>query len=180
MSFEKKKWLVLYYIFARYLPGSNTLFGKICFAKQIRYLCCKHIFKKIGRNVNIEKGAWFGRGYEIEIGDNSGIGYNAHILYNTKIGNDVMMGRNFHILESVHNHSKTDIPMRLQGRNTERSQVVICDDVWIGNDVLVLGSRKIESGSIVAARTVLVKSFPKYSMIGGNPSILIKSRISNV
>lgn len=174
---NKTIWLILYYGFAKHLPGSHTPLGKILKSQAIRYFCCKHIFKYIGKNVNIEKGAWFGKGQDIEIGDNSGIGYNAHILFNTKIGNGVMMGRNFSILESIHNYDRTDIPMYLQGRNIKRSQVVIGNDVWIGNDVLVLGSRHIETGSIVAARTVLVKSFPQYSIIGGNPSVFIKSRI---
>lgn len=173
---SKKIWLIFYYLFARHLPQSHSFWGRLMMSKRIRYCCCKHIFKCIGKNVNIEKGAWFGRGFEIEIGDNSGIGINARILYNTKIGKDVMMGRNFIILESIHNHDRIDIPMRLQGIKKERDRVFIGDDVWIGNDVMVLGSRQILDGSIVAARTVLVKTFPEYSMIGGNPSLLIKSR----
>lgn len=169
-------YLCLYYGIARWLPGSNTRMGKILRSKQLRYYCCKHIFKSIGKDVNIERGAWFGRGQEIEIGDYSGIGYNAHILYNTIIGDYVMIGRNLFMLESIHNHDRTDIPMMLQGRKEKRDQVVIGNDVWIGNDVLFLGSRSIGNGCIISARTVVVKSYPDYCIIGGNPSQLIKTR----
>ena len=150
--------------------------GRVFFSKSIRYFCCKHIFKSIGKDVNIERRAWFGRGQEIEIGDRSGIGYHAHILNNTVIGNDVMMEPGLYMLENTHLHDRIDIPMIAQGMKTTRDKVVIGNDVWIGKDVMIIGSRTIASGSIVAARTLLVKSFPEYSIIGGNPSRLIKSR----
>ena len=56
---------------------------------------------------------------------------------------------------------------------------VVEDDVWIGRDVLITPGRTIKRGSIVAAGCVLCKNFPEYSVIGGNPSKLIRSRIIN-
>lgn len=164
--------LILYYSFARYLPKSSSL--KL--AKKIRYLICKNIFKKCGSNVNVERGAWFGTGKNVIIGDNSGIGVNARILNNTIIGKDVMMGPNFFILESGHVFNRTDIPMQKQGTVKERAKVVIEDDVWIGRDVMVIGSKLIKRGSIIGARTLLTKNYPEYSIVGGNPSRLIRSR----
>lgn len=174
---KRNLFLILYYGFARYLPASTfpiKPIGRIC--KKIRGSICKQIFKRCGNNINVEKMAWFGTGREIEIGDNSGIGINAHILNNTIIGNDVMMGPNCYMLESTHLFDSTDIAMRYQGRKKNRDKVIIGDDVWIGRDVMIIGSREIKSGSIVGARCVLTKSFPEYSIIGGNPSKLIRSR----
>lgn len=65
--------------------------------------------------------------------------------------------------------------MRLQGQRKDRSQVVLDDENWVGHDVLVIGSKHIFTGCIIAARTVLVKDFLPYSIIGGNPSF--KSKI---
>src|SRR5690554_3073192 len=142
----KKKWffLILYYGVARHLPSSgNKLFGKA--SKKIRYLLCLRIFKICGKNVNIEKGAWFGRGNEIIIGDNSGIGINCRINNNTIIGSNVMMGPNCYMLESTHLFDRVDIPMRSQGRKNYRDQVTIGHDVWIGRDVMIIGSREIKT-----------------------------------
>ena len=111
----------------------------------------------------------------IEIGDYSGIGINAHIPNGTIIGDYVMMGPNVFILDINHNHDRIDIPMALQGSD-EKKIVKIEDDVWIGRDVFILPGRIIKKGSIVAARTVVCKDFQEYSIIGGNPSKLIKSR----
>lgn len=140
-----------------------------------RLFCCKRIFKYCGENVNIEKGAVFGRGTDIEIGDNSGIGINAFIPSDIKIGANVMMGPNCYILVSNHSFDRVDIPMCQQGFS-ERKKTVIEDDVWIGRNVTMTPGRTIKKGSIVGACCVLTKDFPEYSMIGGNPSKLIRSR----
>lgn len=168
--------LMLYYGIAQYLPASYAAFGRI--SKWIRYHLVKHIFKKCGHNVNVERRAWFGSGREIEIGDNSGIGQNCNIPSNTIIGNDVMMGPNCFIIKYNHSFDRTDIPMLKQGYQTRGNvQTIIEDDVWIGMNVLMTPGRHISKGSIIGAGTLLCKDFPEYSVIGGNPSRLLKSRI---
>lgn len=171
----KKFWLILFYGFARHLPSSYSRLGG-AFSLKARRLCCRHLFKSMGNNVNIEHGAWFGSGKDIVIGDNSGIGINCHIHNNTIIGNDVMMGPNCYMLENLHKYDRTDITMIEQGFSSERCQVIIGNDVWIGRDVMIIGSKEIKTGSIVGARCVLTKSFPEYSVIGGNPSRLLRLR----
>ena len=167
--------LILYYGLAIYLPQSYSRFGgKI--SRWIRYQLCKRIFLKCGKNVNIERGAKFYYGYEVEIGDNSGIGINCTILSNTKIGKEVMMGPNCYFLGSNHIFDRTDIPIRYQGLTKKKTEVVIEDDVWIGRSVTVIGSRIIRKGTIIGACTLLCKDFPEYSIVGGNPSALIRSR----
>lgn len=170
ISCAKVSCLILYHYFAKYLP-SNKL------GKMIRYSVCKRIFKKCGKNVNVERLANFGSGLDIEIGDNSGIGINACIPSNTKIGNDVMMGPNCYILPHNHAFDRTDIPMWQQG-NTEKRKTIIGDDVWIGRNVTMTPGRIIRRGSIIAACAVLTKDFPEYSIVGGNPAKLIKSRLN--
>ncbi len=54
--------------------------------------------------------------------------------------------------------------------------VVIEDDVWIGGHVIINADRTVKRGTIIAAGSVVTKDFPKYSIIGGNPAKLIKTR----
>ena len=164
--------LALYYAVFRYWSNNKLFLGG---GKAIRYQLVKRIFKKCGKNVNVERGAKFGSGRDIEIGDNSGIGINACIPSNTIIGRDVMMGPNCYILASNHAFDRIDIPMWKQGL-TERKRTIIEDDVWIGRDVLMTPGRHISKGSIIAGGCVLCKDFPEYSRVGGNPSKFIKSR----
>ena len=173
IAFIRVLCLVLYHFFARHLPVSYRFGGKI--GKYFRYKLCKHIFERCGENVNIEHGADFGNGFHVQIGNNSGMGIDCLVPNNIIIGKDVMMGPNCRILDKNHDFSRTDTPMRLQGFQ-ERKQTIIEDDVWIGRDVLMTPGRIIKKGSVIGMGTVLTKDFPEYSVVGGNPSKLIKSR----
>jgi maltose O-acetyltransferase len=164
----KLYYIILYYSILRYLPSSKLF-------RLLRYYCCKHIFAYCGKNVNIERMAHFNSGMGIEIGDNSGIGINAHIPSDTKIGKNVMMGPNCFILQLNHRFDRTDIPMIEQGSYPSK-QTIIEDDVWIGRNVLFTPGRIVKTGTIIAAGTVLCKDFESYSIVGGNPSKLIRKR----
>lgn len=173
-NMKKYFFLIVYRYFARHLPGSSSWMGGKYY-KRFRAFCCRQIFKKCGKNVNIEHGAFFSRGFNIEIGDNSGIGYNCTVPDDIKIGNDVMMGPSCFILDRNHIVDRTDIPMR--GRGYVFKQTIIEDDVWIGRQCVFTPGRTVKKGTIVAAATVLCKDFPEYSIVGGNPSKFIKSRL---
>ena len=164
--------LILYYGVAIFLPRTGRFFnlGGCC-----RRFLCQRIFRRCGKHVNIERGANFGRGTDIEIGDYSGIGINAVIPGDTIIGRYVMMAPGCRILSENHCYESIDTPMMFQGKAL-RKQTVIGDDVWIGQDVLMTPGRNIAQGTIVGARCVLTKDFPPYSIVGGNPSRLIRRR----
>ena len=165
--------LILYYVLLNIFHRLIIDFQGV--SKSIRYQLVKRIFKVCGNNVNVERKAKFGSGRDIEIGDNSGIGVNANIPSNTKIGENVMIGPNYYILDSNHSFDRTDIPMMQQG-NTIRKQTIIGDDVWIGRNVTMTPGRIVKEGTIIGACCVLTKKIPEYSIIGGNPSKLIRSR----
>ena len=135
-------------------------------SKNIRGACCKLIFKKCGKNINIERRVYFGNGKDIEIGDNSGIGSYSCIPPDTKIGKNVMIGPNLYILAKNHRIDRTDVPMIKQGM-TESKRCVIDDDVWIGRNVTMTPGRHVYEGSVIGACCVLTKDFPKYSVVGG-------------
>jgi len=130
-------WYLLYYGFARHLPVSYKPYA--CGAKTIRYWICKHLFAKCGKNVNIEHGAEFGSGRQIEIGDNSGIGVNCFVG-RAIIGRDVMMGPDVVFLSENHKFDDITIPMYRQG-HIPTEPIVIGDDVWIGTRAIILPPR---------------------------------------
>jgi len=172
--FSQLFFLAIYYGLLRYLPQhSFPIIGKV--SSFLRSRCCAHIFKQCGKNVNVDRKANFGSGRNIIIGDNSSIGVNACIPSDTIIGKNVMMGPNCYILARNHAFDKTDIPMIEQGYYPNK-QTTIGDDVWIGRDVLMMPGRIISDGTIIGGGCVLTKDFEPYSIIGGNPSKLIKMR----
>lgn len=163
---------VLYYFIARHLPSTYApySFG----SGKLRRFLCKRMFKKTGCNVNIEHGAFFGGGREIEIGNSSAIGLNARISGPLTIGDDVMMGPNVSIFTQNHETENIYKPMRLQ--TAPKEKVTIGNDCWIGANAVILPGVTIGNGVIVGAGAVVTKSVPDYAVVGGVPAKIIKMR----
>ena len=176
MKLTKVLHLIAYYFFARYLPSSGSRFGK--WARPVRRWTSQALFKHAGRNINIEKGAYFGDGRQIEIGDNSGIGENCQVCGPVKIGDNVMMGPEVIILTKNHKFDRLDIPMLQQGYYPPEP-VTIENDVWIGTRAIILPGVSIGKGAIIGAGTVVTKDVPEYSIVCGNPGQVIKRRTDN-
>ena len=173
-KFNKIFWLAVYYGFARWLPNSyRPIVGKV--SNSIRVCCVHHIFAYCGKIRTINRMVNFHKGTNIEMGDDSGIGAYAELPDNTIIGKNVMISRNVFILNRNHQFERTDIPINDQGYK-ETKQTVIEDDVWIGLRSILTPGRHIKKGTIIAMGSVLTKDFPEYSIVGGNPAKLIKSR----
>lgn len=167
--------LSLYYGLFYWFPGSYfPILGKP--SRWLRLVCAKMIFKSVGKNVNIERKACFGCGFDIEIGDRSGLGINCVVPSDTKIGKFVNMAPNCYILAQNHKIDRTDITMQTQG-STPTKQTTIEDDVWIGRNVTMTPGRTIRKGTVIGACCLLCKDFPEYSIVGGNPARLIRSRL---
>ena len=162
---------ILYNGVAKHMPKSNCClsFG----AKRIRVVLAKGFVKHIGNNVNIEKGAVFGR--SITIGNNSGVGINCIIQGKVTIHDNVIMGPEVYIYTRNHRHDMLNIPMIQQGFEEER-EVVIDDDVWIGSRVTILPGVHVGKGSILGAASVITKDVPPYVIMGGNPAKILKER----
>lgn len=166
--------LLLYYGFAYYLPPSDRKITSWC--RPVRRIICSGLFKKAGRNINIEKGALFGSGRFLTIGDNSGIGVNCNIRGPASIGDNVMMGPDVVFLSHNHVADRTDIPMVQQGL-TPKEPVIIGNDVWIGMRSIFLPGIIVGNGAIIGAGSIVTKNVEPYAIVAGNPARLIRYRI---
>jgi len=168
-TFKKKICYMIYKCTASWLPISQR--SKL--AKKIRCFWAKCIVLSMGKNVNIERNAFFGPG--LKIGENSGIGINCEIYGPVTIGSDVMMGPEVVIYTKGHRHDRTDITMIEQG-DDETKPVTIGNDVWIGRRVMIMPGVSIGNGCIIGAGAVVTKDVPDYSVVGGVPAKVIYTR----
>lgn len=59
-----------------------------------------------------------------------------------------------------------------------RGDTVIGNDVWLGHETVIMPGVKIGDGAVIAAQSVVVKDIPAYSIAGGNPARVIRTRFS--
>lgn len=64
------------------------------------------------------------------------------------------------------------------GHPYSKGDVIIGNDVWISENVVIMSGVKIGDGAVIANNTHVVKDVEPYSIVGGNPAKLIKYRFS--
>ena len=90
------------------------------------------------------------------------------------LGNDVRVAPMASIVAM--NHVFTDPDLRISAQGVSEKGIEIGDDVWLGAGSIVLDGVKIGDHSIVGAGAVVTKDVAPYSIVGGNPAKLIRSR----
>jgi UDP-3-O-[3-hydroxymyristoyl] glucosamine N-acyltransferase len=115
----------------------------------------------------------------LRIGNNCTLG-----MYNTinccnriEIGDNFLSGKNVTINDTSHGEfergqlkmAPIDRPLLSKGA------ITIGRNVWVGDNVVILGNVKIGDGVIVAAGSVVIKDVPSYSLVAGVPAIVKKT-----
>ena len=138
---------------------------------------------KMGNNVSILKntivectGVINQLGEGLIIGNNVGIAQNCFLQIRgmVTIGNNVILGPNVSIFSENHIYIDTNKFINEQG--VTRKGVTIEDGVWIGSKAIILDGVTIGSNSIIAAGSVVNHDVLSYTIVGGVPAKLIKTR----
>lgn len=58
----------------------------------------------------------------------------------------------------------------------EKRKNVIENDVWIGDNVMIMPEVKVGTGAILGAGAIVTKDVPPYAIVAGNPARIIKYR----
>ncbi|MBC5835767.1 acyltransferase [Flavobacterium sp. F372] len=118
-------------------------------------------------------------GNHISIGDNVGIGEFAYLggAGGLTIGEECIVGQYFSCHPENHIYDNLNESIRHQG--VTRKGIEIGKNCWIGSKVSILDGVQIGNGCVIAAGSVVTKSFPDHSVIGGVPAKLIKERTNH-
>jgi len=146
----------------------------------LRNLFYPTFFKSYGKHVRIFDSIVIKFPNDIEIGDHVTINQFCYIVGKggLNIGNDVMIGAGTKITTTSHDFEDIIKPMSQQ--KITCLPILLEDDIWLGFNVIVMGGANIGKGSILAAGSVVLgKTYPPFSILGGVPASIIRSRIVN-
>ncbi len=174
--------------------ANDSIYGN-SFYVEIRKPKEGYKFLKIGHHSIIDGQFIFEKdsGY-IEIGNRVHIGSSQFISVNEiKIGNDVTIAwdclfydHNSHSIEWMERRFDTEREYEdfcstgdmLKNKNWEvvkSRPIVIKDKAWIGVGCKVLKGIIIGEGAIIGAGSVVTRDVPDWTVVGGNPAVVIKN-----
>ena len=141
----------------------------------------------IGNNFNCDQRlrleAWdlyLGQKYcpEIIIGNNVSIQKDCHIggINKIIIGDNVLIASKVYISDHSHGEiSKEELSFSpIKRKLFSKGPVIIENNVWLGEGVIILPNVIIGENSIIGANSVVSKSVPKNCVAAGNPARIIR------
>ena len=88
------------------------------------------------------------------------------------IGNNVLIAGGCMVIPANHKFENKSIPINMQG--IDLKPIIIEDNVWIGHGCSILNGVTIQTGSVIAAGSVVNIDILPYSVYGGVPVKFIK------
>lgn len=112
---------------------------------------------------------------KIIIGEGTWVGKNCSIaaIERVEIGKHVLFAGYVHITDHSHGYENITSPIAPQPL-ISKGPVIIEDDCWLGFSCEILSGVHIGKHCVVAARAVVTKDVPPYSIVAGNPARVVK------
>ena len=112
---------------------------------------------------------------QIIIGAGTWVGKHCSIaaIDRVEIGKNVLFAGYVHMTDHSHGYEDITRPITPQPLFS-KGPIVVEDDCWLGFSCEILSGVRIGKHSVVAARSVVTKDVPPYSIVAGNPARLIK------
>ncbi|MBE0650626.1 MAG: acyltransferase [Bacteroidales bacterium] len=116
---------------------------------------------------------------EIVIGNNVSINPDCHIgaINKIEIGDNVLMASKVFITDHYHGEITSEAINTAPSKRKlfSKGPVIIENNVWLGEGVVVLPGVTIGENSIIGANSVVTKNIPRNSVVGGNPARIIRT-----
>lgn len=137
-----------------------------------------------GKNINvgtIGKNSFINEAMDTRCNVTNSIVMNFHIGNYSSIGKNCIISINrnhdYKCVTSVNKEWLNHIFLNsLDYSIKQKGQVIIGNDVWIGDDVKIIANTIIGDGAVIGANSVVTKNIPPYAIAVGNPIKIIKYR----
>lgn len=129
---------------------------------------------KIGKGAHIYPAVKIWAPWNLEIGDEVGIG-NGVILYSQAkiiIGRRAIISQGTHLCTGTHDYTKKGHPLIA-------FPIIIEEEAWLAAEVFVHPGIRIGQGTVIGARSVVTKEMPSWMVCAGHPCKPLKARVIN-
>jgi virginiamycin A acetyltransferase len=117
---------------------------------------------------------WENPNAKVIIGNFCSIGDNLKVYLGNGVGHDI----NF-VSTYPFGYTNTEVfPNVVNTSRNTNGNVIINNDIWIGENVTLMSGINIRNGAVIAANSHVVKNVEPYSVVGGNPAQHIKYRFT--
>lgn len=135
-----------------------------------RIFLYRRVGMKIGENCVVRRGVYLASPNELEIGDGTFIGRaNLFCTGGVKIGKNVNVSDGVVVITAKHD-------IRSAKFEALYESIAIGDYAWLATNCIILAGVTVGEGAIVAAGAVVTKDVAPYTIVGGNPAIVIGER----
>ena len=93
-----------------------------------------------------------------------------------RIGRSVAIAANCTFASANHEYARKDVLIVKQGFRPSKGGIVIGDDVWIGENVVVLDGASVGNGCVISAGSVVRGTLADFGVYGGNPLVKLGER----
>ena len=118
----------------------------------------------------------------VYVGNRSRI-INASIGRFCSIGGDVKIGLGKHPVSFIStfpaffsNRMQCQISFSKENLYKESERIIIGNDVWVGENSIIMDNVKIGNGAVIAAGSIVTRDVEPYTIVGGVPARHIKNR----
>lgn len=116
---------------------------------------------------------------KLSIGDNVSIGRNNHIgcINTVTLGSNLLTGNNVYITDHFHGNitaQELGIPP-IKRKLSSKGPVEIGNNVWLGDNVVIMPNVKIGNNVIVGANAVVTKNIEDNKVVAGVPAKVINT-----
>jgi maltose O-acetyltransferase len=148
-------------------------YNQTSYDREKRALLLEKLFKKTGKNIDVQTPFFCDYGAHIEVGDNFFANFNCVFLdcNYIKMGDNVFLGPSVQLYAAFH---PVDASQRVKGPELA-SPIIIGNNVWIGGSVIICAGVTIGDNTTIGAGSVVVKDIPANVLAAGNPCRVIRN-----
>jgi putative colanic acid biosynthesis acetyltransferase WcaF len=137
----------------------------------LRVLLLKCFGAKLSFKNQFAASSWIEIPWNLKLGEYSSIGPRVH-LYNlgpTTIGSNTVISQDAYLCGGTHDYTVTTMPLI-------KSAITIGDNVWICAGAFIGPGISIGDGAVIGARAVVTKDVEPWTVVAGNPAVVINRR----